>query len=126
MRNGISVWVSTAKESLFEDHLGQGPTSVVVRGDVLAIHVKSQTDLVGKRDDYLCRSQSLSHRVGSAEGTRREQMWTDQNHLVECFTKFPSATGTLNLIQARGWNRNWDLPDHFGRQIPLLNVQLCA
>ena len=68
-----------------------------MHGDVLAIHVKSQTDLVGKRDGYLCRSRSLSHRVGSAVGTRREQMWTDQNHLVEFFTKFLSATGTLNF-----------------------------
>jgi hypothetical protein len=45
--------------------------------------------------------RSLSHRIGSAEGTRPEQMWTDQNHLVEFFTKFLSATGALNLIRAR-------------------------
>jgi hypothetical protein len=86
-----------------------------VRGDVLAIHVKSQTDLVGKRDAYLCRSRSLSHRIGSAEGTRPEQMWTDQNQLVEAYCA-SERHWNLNLIQARGWNRNWDLPDDFGRK----------
>jgi hypothetical protein len=34
-------------------------------------------------------------------GTRPEQIWTDQDRLVEFITKFLSATGTLNLIQAR-------------------------
>jgi hypothetical protein len=56
--------------------------------DVLAIHSKSQTDLVGKDDGYLCRSGSLSCRISSAEGTRPEQMSTDQNHLVEFCTEF--------------------------------------
>jgi hypothetical protein len=46
IKNGVSVYGWTAKDSLFEDHLGPGPASSPV--DFLAIHSKSQTDLVGK------------------------------------------------------------------------------
>jgi len=95
--------------------------------DLLAIHSKSQTDLVGKGDSYLCRSRSLSHRHSLTEGTRPQPMWTDQNYRCgqikttwQRLTKFPSATGTLNLLQARTVNRNWNSPDDFRLAIPLL------
>ena len=44
-------------------------------------------------------------------GDSPEQMWTDQNRLVEFFTKFLSATGTLNLIQARRVRVEWNSPE---------------
>jgi hypothetical protein len=66
IRNGISVWVWIAKESLLDDHLGPGPT--IVLGDTLVVHAKSQTQLARKGNGYLCISRSLSHRFGSAEG----------------------------------------------------------
>ena len=71
---------------------------VLLRAGTLAIHVKSQTDLVGKGNGYLL-SRSLSHRVGSAEGTRPEQMWTDQNYLIESY-RASERHRNLNFIQA--------------------------
>src|SRR5260221_5052568 len=35
-----------------------------------------------QRDSYLYRSRSLSHRIGSADGTRPQPMRTDQKHIV--------------------------------------------
>lgn len=102
IRNGISVWVWTAKEeSLFEDHLGPGPASLIGPWIFFTIHLKSQTDLVGKDNGYLCRSDLCRAGVAQREGTRPEQMWTDQNHPLEFLTKFLSATEALNLLRAR-------------------------
>jgi hypothetical protein len=87
IRNGISVWVWTAKERPFDrgsSGTGTGEFDWLV--DFLAIHSKSQTDLVGKgtvtyADPDLCGT-------GSAEGTRPEQMCTDQNHLAASLLNF--------------------------------------
>jgi hypothetical protein len=73
---------------------------------------KSQTDLVGKdaityADSDLCRTR-LAQRMGLARSQCGQIKTTWKRP-----TKFPSAIGALNVIQARSANRNWNSPDDF-------------
>ena len=63
----------------------------------VTIRPKSKTDPAGNEDGYLYRSRSLSHWVGSAEGTRPQPMQTDQNHVAASYN-----------ISERHWNTEFD------------------
>jgi hypothetical protein len=65
--------------------------------DNLAIQSKSQTDLVGTEDSYLCTYDLCRHKIGSADGTRPQPMPTDQNYLAASY-----------FISERHWSTELD------------------
>jgi hypothetical protein len=73
IRNGVSVYFWTAKVSLIRRSSATGTCEFDWPVDNLAIHSKSQTDLVGKEDSYLADRDLCPTGLAQRKGLTRSQ-----------------------------------------------------
>jgi len=109
VEKGVSVYIWTAEEDLFQKRMRPADSPGTCKISRSAQYLKLTWQAT---DSSLYRSRSLSHWIGPAEGTPPQPMQTDQNDLMVSYY-VSERNGSTEVIQARK-GIDWNLPDNFG------------